>query len=78
MAYQTYLENKQEKPTSKIVEEFLLDGIHVDLDFLDKKEIEIRNLSIIIGRLKKKYPYIEKYEKIGKKGKQITVYYMPM
>lgn len=78
MAYQTFSENKQEKPTSKIVEDYLVAGYRVSLDFLSNKGHDVRNLSIIISRLKKKYPYIETETTIGKSNKQISVYYMPM
>ncbi len=75
--YQTFVKEK-EKPASKIVEDYLLAGYKVSLDFLSEREHDVNNLSIIIGRLKKKYPYIESEVAIGKKGKQISVYSMPM
>jgi hypothetical protein len=71
-------DNKKEKPISKIVEEFLIDGRSVDLDFLSDKGHDVRNLSIIISRLKIKYPYIETSSKVSRAGKSISVYSMPM
>ncbi len=70
--------SKKEKPISKIVEDFLVDGKSVDLDFLSDKGHDVRNLSIIIKRLKNKYPYIETSSKVSKAGKSISVYSMPM
>lgn len=75
--YQTF-SKEEEKPASKIVEDYLLAGHSVSLDFLSERDHDVRNLSIIITRLKKKYPYIETGVTIGKKGKQISVYFMPM
>lgn len=75
--YQNFVK-EDEKPTSKIVEDYLIAGHSVSLDFLSEREHDVRNLSIIIKRLKKKYPYIEAGVTIGKKGKQISVYSMPM
>ena len=51
---------KKEKPISKIIEDFLVEGRSVDLDFLSDKGHDVRNISIIISRLKKKYPYVSK------------------
>lgn len=70
--------SKKEKPISQIVEEYLVEGKNVDLDFLSDKGHDVRNLSIIIGRLKKKYPYIETSSKVSRAGKSISVYSMPM
>ncbi len=70
--------SKKEKPISKIVEDFLVDGKSVDLDFLSDKGHDVRNLSIIIKRLKNKYPYIETSSKVSRAGKSISVYSMPM
>ena len=70
--------SKKEKPISQIVEEFLVDGKSVDLDFLSDKGHDVRNLSIIIKRLKNKYPYIETSSKVSRAGKSISVYSMPM
>lgn len=77
MNYQS-TSSKKEKPISQIVEEYLVDGRSVDLDFLSDKGHDVRNLSIIIGRLKKKYPYIETSSKVSRAGKSISVYSMPM
>lgn len=70
--------SKKEKPISQIVEEFLVEGRSVDLDFLSDKGHDVRNLSIIISRLKKKYPYIETSSKVSRAGKSISVYSMPI
>ncbi len=69
---------KKEKPISQIVEDYLVEGRSVDLDFLSDKGHDVRNLSIIISRLKSKYPYIETSSKVSKAGKSISVYSMPM
>lgn len=69
---------KKEKPISKIIEDFLVEGRSVDLDFLSDKGHDVRNISIIISRLKKKYPYITTSSKIGRIGKRISVYSMPL
>ncbi len=78
MNYVTNLSKKEQKPISKIVEEYLVNGKNVDLDFLTDKGHDVRNLSIIIKRLKNKYPYIETSSKVSKAGKSISVYSMPM
>lgn len=77
MNYQPNL-SKKEKPISQIVEEYLVDGKSVDLDFLSDKGHDVRNLSIIIKRLKNKYPYIKTSSKVSRAGKSISVYSMPM
>ncbi len=71
-------DNEKQKPVSQIVEEYLIEGRSVDLDFLSDKGHDVRNLSIIIKRLKNKYPYIETSSKVSKAGKSISVYMMPM
>lgn len=69
---------KTEKPKAdiQIVEDYLKEGKSVDADMLSEREHDIRNLSSIIGRLKKKYA-IDTSSKVGKKGKKIAVYTMP-
>ncbi len=73
-----YENSKKEKPFSQIVEKYLIEGRSVDLDFLSDNGHDVRNLSIIIGRLKKKYPYIEISSKVNRNGKSMSVYSMPM
>lgn len=69
---------KKEKPISKIVEDYLVEGKSVDLDFLSDRGHDVRNISIIISRLKNKYPYIETSSKVSRAGKSISVYSMPL
>ena len=69
---------KKEKPISQIVEDYLIAGYSVSLDFLSERDYDVRNLSIIIKRLKNKYPYIETSSKVSRVGKSISVYSMPM